>query len=124
MKESLREPKVISLKDENFSKEVVPGVALMKHTFGNNLSVALFKIAKGQGGKFPRAVHAHGEEVGIQLKGSARVFACGKEYVIQEGEAIIIPAGLEHAGIFGDEEGLLLAIATPPREDYGPDDWE
>ena len=61
MKESLREPKVISLKDENFSKEVVPGVALMKHTFGNNLSIALFKIEKGQGGKFPANLHAHGD---------------------------------------------------------------
>lgn len=123
MKQELKEPKVISLNDNDFSKEVVPGVAYMKHTFGNNLSVALFKIEKGQGGKFPKNYHKHGEEIGIQLKGSARVFACGKEYLVKEGEAIIIPADLEHAGIFGDEEGLLLAIATPPREDYGPEDW-
>lgn len=124
MRKVLQEPKVISLKAEDFQKEVVPGVAYLKHTFGNNLSVALFKIAKGQGSKFPNHRHAHGEEIGIQLKGSARVYACGKEYVINEGEAIIIPADLEHSGIFGDEEGLLLAIATPPREDYGPENWE
>ena len=123
MERTLQEPKVISLKDEGFEKEVAAGVAYMKHTFGNNLSVALFKIPKGKGSQFPRHYHKHGEEIGIQLKGSAKVFACGKEYVVNEGEAIIIPADVEHAGIFGDEEGLLLAIATPPREDYGPEDW-
>lgn len=117
------EPKVISLEDGNFEKEVVPGVAFMKHTFGNDLSVALFKIAKGQGAKFPMHYHKHGEEIGIQLKGSAKVYSGGKEYLINEGEAIIIPANCEHAGIFGEEEGLLLAIATPPRKDYGPPDW-
>jgi len=123
MEKAMEEPKVISLTDEKFDKEVVPGVAFMKHTFGNELSVALFKIAKGQGANFPKHYHKHGEEVGIQLKGSAKVFACGKEYLINEGEAIIIPADCEHAGIFGEEEGLLLAIATPPRKDYGPADW-
>ena len=123
MEKTLVEPKVISFSNDEFKKEVVPGVALMKHIFGNEISVALFKIAKGKGGEFPRHVHKHGEEVGIQLKGSAKVFACGKEYIVNEGEAIIIPADLEHAGIFGEEEGLLLAIATPPRKDYGPADW-
>jgi quercetin dioxygenase-like cupin family protein len=123
MRQPLEEPRVISFTEGDFKKEVVPGVAYMKHTFGNNLSVALFKIVKGKGSQFPLHYHRHGEEVGIQLKGSARVFACGKEYTVNEGEAIIIPAGVEHAGIFGDEEGLLLTIATPPREDYGPEDW-
>ena len=120
----MKEPRVISLEDDAFEKEIVPGVAFMKHAFGNNLSVALFKIPKGQGGKFPQSYHRHGEEVAIQLKGSAKVFACGKEYVINEGEAIMIPAGVEHAGTFGEEECLLLVIGTPPREDYGPENWE
>lgn len=123
MKEPMKEPRVISLTDDDFKKEIVPGVAHMKHLFGNSLSVALFKIARGKGSQFPKHYHKHEEEIGIQLKGSSKVFACGKEYVIHEGEAIIIPAGVEHAGIFGDEECWLLAIATPPREDYGPEDW-
>ena len=123
MENALQEPKVICLQDNKFEQEIVPGVALIKHTFGNHLSVALFKIVKGQGSRFPKQLHKHGEEIGIQLKGSSRVFACGKEYVINEGEVIIIPADCENAGIFGDEECLLLAIATPPRNDYGTSDW-
>lgn len=119
----LKEPRVVNLQRDDFRREIVPGVAFMKHLFGNNLSVALFKIPKGKGGLFPKHYHKHGEEVAIQLKGSCKVFACGKEYIIREGEAIIIPAELKHAGSFGEEECWLLTIATPPREDYGPEDW-
>jgi quercetin dioxygenase-like cupin family protein len=123
MPKVMKEPRILDLTKDDFSKEVVPGVAYMKHMFANDLSVALFKIPAGKGSQFPKHVHKHGEEVGIQLKGSSRLFACGKEYVIREGQAIVVPGGLEHAGIFGDEESWLLAIATPPREDYGPEDW-
>lgn len=124
MEKKLVEPRVVNFAKDEFSREIVPGVAHMKHTFGNDMSVALFKIAKGKGSQFPATPHKHGEEVAIQLKGSAKLFAAGKEYVINEGEAIIVPADLEHSGIFSDDEdSLLLAIATPPREDYGPEDW-
>jgi len=119
----MNEPRVLDLSQDEFPKEVVPGVAFMKHMFGKHMSVALFKIPAGQGSKFPLHYHKHGEEIGIMLKGSSRLFACGKEYVIREGQAIVVPAGLEHAGNFGDEECWLLAVATPPREDYGPEDW-
>jgi quercetin dioxygenase-like cupin family protein len=124
MEREFNEPVVISFTNDDFERELIPGVAFMKHLFGNEMSFALFKIAKGQGGKFPKAFHKHGEEIGIQLKGSAKVWACGKEYTIHEGEAIVIPADVEHAGIFGEEDGLLLAIATPQRRDYGPANWK
>ncbi len=124
MDKEFKEPVVISFTDDRFEKEIVPGVAVMRHAFGNEMSFALFKINKGQGGKFPKVFHQHGEEIGIQLRGSATVWACGKEYTINQGEAIVIPAEVDHAGIFGEEDGLLLAIATPPRKDYGPANWE
>lgn len=37
------------------------------------MSVALFKFMKGAGSEAPADVHRHGEEVGIVLKGTARV---------------------------------------------------
>ena len=124
MHDGLKEPKVISFSEDAFSREIVPGVAHMKHTFGNETSVALFKVAKGKGSMFPNVKHSHGEEVAIQLKGTSMLYANGKEYIIREGELIIVPGGLEHSGIFSDdEESLLLAIATPPREDYGDPTW-
>lgn len=124
MPNELTEPRVISFSDDAFSREIVPGVAHMKHTFGNDTSVALFKVAKGKGSAFPNVKHSHGEEVAIQLKGTSMLYANGKEYIIREGELIIVPGGLEHSGIFtDDEESLLLAIATPPRDDYGNSTW-
>ena len=124
MQNALTEPKVINFSADEFSREIVPGVAHMKHTFGNDTSVALFKVAKGKGSSFPDVKHSHGEEVAIQLKGTSMLYANGKEYIIREGELIIVPGGLEHSGIFSDdEESLLLAIATPPREDYGDPTW-
>lgn len=124
MQTELSEPKVISFTDDAFTREIVPGVAHMKHTFGNDTSVALFKVAQGKGSSFPNVAHSHGEEVAIQLKGTSMLYANGKEYIIREGELIIVPGGLEHSGIFSDdEESLLLAIATPRREDYGDPTW-
>ena len=124
MHDELTEPRVISFSDDAFSREIVPGVAHMKHTFGNDTSVALFKVAKGKGSCFPNVKHSHGEEVAIQLKGTSMLYANGKEYIIREGEIVIVPGGLEHSGIFSDdEESLLLAIATPRREDYGNPTW-
>lgn len=124
MRQKLTEPKIVNFTEDRFDRELVPGVAHMKHTFGNNVSVALFKVAKGKGSSFPDKPHAHGEEVALQIKGSSKVFVHGKEYVINQGEMIIMPEGLEHSGIFtDDEESWLVAIATPPRDDYGEANW-
>jgi quercetin dioxygenase-like cupin family protein len=121
---NFNEPRVVSFVVDEFERELVPGVAHMKHLFGNDTSVALFKIAKGSGTRFPATAHAHGEEIALQLKGSSWVEAAGKRYTIRQGELIVMPAGLAHSGVFtDDEESWLLAICTPPREDYGPQTW-
>lgn len=124
MRKPLTEPKIVNFQDNEFSRELIPGVAHMKHTFGNNMSVALFKVAKGKGSAFPNIPHRHGEEVALQIRGSSKVFVDGKEYIINQGEMIIMPEGLEHSGIFtDDDESWLIAIATPPRDDYGDENW-
>jgi len=108
----------------NDVKEVIPEALFMKHMFGDDMSIALFKFAKGKGSAAPAEVHSHGEEVGLVLKGTARVYGTdGTEYVIREGEAIIIPKGWKHSGSFDDdEECLIFTVAYPKRPDYGPED--
>ncbi len=105
-------------------KEVIPGALFMKHMFGDDMSVALFKFAKGMGSAAPAEVHSHGEEVGLVLKGTARVYGTdGSEFVLRAGEAIIIPKGWKHSGTFDDgEECLIFTVAYPKRPDYGPED--
>jgi len=123
MKEELKEPRVFKVNDENL-KEVIPGALFMKHMFGADMSIALFKFAQGKGSEAPVEVHSHGEEIGLVLKGTARVNGTdGKEYVLKPGDAIIIPAGWEHRGTFDDEEDcVLFCVAYPKRtEDLGPE---
>ncbi len=123
MTEALKEPKIFRVNDEGL-KEVVSGALFMKHMYGDDMSVALFKFLKGKGSEAPAEVHCHGEEIGLVLKGTAKVRGTdGKEYVIKEGDAIIIPAGWEHSGTFDDDEDcLLFCVAFPKRtEDLGPE---
>ena len=120
----LKEPRIFKVNDENL-KEVVPGALYMKHAYGDDMSVAMFKFLKGKGSDAPAETHAHGEEVGIVLKGTTRVYGPdGTEYVAKAGEVIIIPAGWKHSGTFDDDEDcVLLCVAYPKRtEDLGPED--
>jgi quercetin dioxygenase-like cupin family protein len=123
MKKALKQPRIFKVNDEGL-KEVIPGALYMKHMYGADMSVALFKFMKGKGSDAPADVHSHGEEVGIVLKGTARVHGTdGSEYVLREGDVIIIPRGWEHAGSFDDdEECLIFTVAYPVRPDYGPED--
>jgi len=119
----MEKPRIFRVYDDDL-REVVPGALFMKHMFGDDMSVALFKFEKGKGGDAPAEVHSHGEEVGLVLKGTARVYDTnGTEYVVKAGEAIIIPKGWEHSGTFDDdEECLIFTVAFPKRPDYGPEE--
>lgn len=120
MEKVLKGPRIFKVNDEGL-KEVIPGALYMKHMYGADMSVALFKFMKGKGGQAPAETHKHGEEVGLVLKGAARVYgADGEEYVLKAGDAIIIPAGWEHSGSFDDdEECLIFCVAYPRRLDLG-----
>lgn len=122
MTEPLQRPKTFNLNEENFS-EVVPSTLFMKHRFGASTSAALFKFAKGMGEHAPAEMHAHGEEVGLVLKGTARVTGKdGTEYVLKAGDVIIIPEGWVHSGTFDDdEECWIFCVGCPPRFDLGPE---
>jgi quercetin dioxygenase-like cupin family protein len=122
MNESLDRPKTFRVNDEALT-EVIRGALFMKHAVGEKMSIALFKFLKGKGNQAPAETHSHGEEVGLVLKGTARIFGTdGSEYVLKAGDAIILPAGWEHSGTFDDdEECLIFCVGSPPRFDLGPE---
>ena len=121
---SMKKPKVLRLRPDGPMKEVLEGSASMKHALLDKMSIALFKVPKGKWQPDSRAFPPTRGRDRNPVEGTAKVFAGGEEYVVKEGEAIIIPAGVEHTGIFSDdEECWLLAIASPPRTDYGPPNW-
>jgi quercetin dioxygenase-like cupin family protein len=140
------EPRVMGLNAQNM-REVLPGRLAMKHMVGPDMSVVLLNIRPGeptplggapaqqhyQGEEATRAatissgamppLHVHGQEVAIVLKGQGKVvLGNGKEFPIHEGEAIIMPPGLPHTGIFTAAENLVLSITTPRRPEYGARD--
>ena len=82
MSETLECPKVFNLNEDAFS-EVIPSTLFMMHRYGASMSASLFKFAKGAGEEAPAEIHSHGEEVGLCLKGTARVTGTdGNEYVL------------------------------------------
>ncbi len=52
MKKALKQPRIFQVNNEGL-KEVVPGALYMKHMYGADMSVALFKFMKGKGSDAP-----------------------------------------------------------------------
>lgn len=135
------EPRVIGFNTRNM-QEVVPGQLYMKHMVGPDVSVVVLNIKRGQptslnrpageytGDEATRAAqisagelppfHVHGQEVAIVMRGHGKVILeSGKEFPIREGEAIIMPPGIPHTGIFDAPDNLVVSITTPRRPEYG-----
>ncbi len=134
-------PRVIGFNTDNMT-EVVPGQLYMKHMVGPNISVVVPNIKRGeptalsrpggdyQGDEATRAAqisagemppfHIHGQEIAIVMKGHGKVvLENGDEFLIKVGEAIIMPPGIPHTGIFDAPDNLVVSITTPRGPEYG-----
>ncbi len=116
--------------DDNL-KEIVADGLYGKHLFGATLSVAVVKFVEKKGRDLPAKSHSHGEEASLQLVGSCSVFESDGseetdyESVMMNGDALIIPADMQHYGSnrFGPEGiSMRLNVVTPARREYGPED--
>lgn len=111
-------------------KEIVKDGLYSKHYFGSNVSVAVVKFVEKEGVNLPAKSHSHGEEASLQFVGGCSVFEGlgeegDREHAMSRGDAIIIPANLEHYGSNRFEsEGvsMRLNVVSPPRKEYGPED--
>ena len=113
--------------DNSALKEIIPGSLFMKHWFGTNMSVAYFRFLEGKGNdeSSKPALHSHGTELGIQLKGNSEITdEFGRTYEVKEGDVFIIKGDVKHTGEFSDSENVILGIVTPPRPEYGPEEEE
>ena len=118
------ETRVLNLDPGNY-KEVVPGKVYMRHWFGTDASVAMFRIlpATGTDDAVRPPLHSHGTELGVQLKGNGTMFdEAGRSYPLREGDVMLVRAGVKHTGEFGDSENVILSIVTPARPEYPPED--
>lgn len=114
------EVRVLPMDTQNL-KEVVPGAIYMRHWFGTNASVALFRVEPE---KAPRpAMHSHGTEVGVQLAGDGTMQdEFGRSYPLREGDVMLVRSGVKHTGDFGEGTNVILSIVTPARPEYPAED--
>jgi quercetin dioxygenase-like cupin family protein len=62
--------------------------------------------------------HKHvSEQITFIVKGALRFTINGKDTVVKEGEALVIPPNLEHAAV-AVEDTIDLDCFSPPREDW------
>jgi quercetin dioxygenase-like cupin family protein len=95
-------------------REVAPGV-ILRTMWGEKVMMSLVEVASGA--VMPLHSHPH-EQTGIMMQGEFEMTIGGETRVLSEGDAYIIPGGVEHGvrGLAG--WSLALDIFSPPREDY------
>jgi len=95
-------------------REVVPGIFL-RVTWGERLMLAHIRITPRS--TMPLHSHPH-EEMEFILNGEFR-FTLGSETVtLKKGDAYLAPPNVPHGGVSGEEGALILAVFSPPREEY------
>ncbi len=94
--------------------ELVPGVNL-RPLWGNKVMMVMVEIA-------PRAVvpshtHPH-EQMGLVLQGEFDMVIGRERKHMKQGDAYLVPSGIEHSVQGNDGWALALDIFGPPREEY------
>lgn len=70
------------------------------------VSVTLFSFAKGEEISTHRS---HGDAFVTCLEGVGKITVDGKEYILKEGQSIVMPADLPHA-VYGEEAFKMLLV--------------
>ncbi len=76
------------------------------------ISMTLFAFAKGE------EISSHdstGDAMVVALDGTGKVTIDGQDYVVQAGETIIMPAGIQHA-VYATEQFKMMLIVVFPQE--------
>ena len=96
------------------AKELAPGV--MARTFwGNKMLLSIVDLEPGA--VVPLHSHPH-EQAGTVINGRLQLTIAGETRWVESGATYIIPGGIEHKAVGGDEPTRVLDIFSPVREDY------
>jgi len=113
-----KEVKVIKV-SENPEMEI-PGhtVCTGREIAGELIGIEAYALKYGvfgEGGVSNEHTHAEAEHVFYILSGALTIFADGKEYTAQSGEALHIPSGIPHASANAfDGTTTYIALTIPP----------
>ena len=95
-------------------RELAPGVTL-RTMWGDKIMMSVVEVAPNA--VVPTHAHPH-EQAGLVLQGEFDFTIGGQTRRIRQGEAYIIPGGIEHGLVATDGWSMALDIFSPPREDY------
>ena len=95
-------------------KELAPGVVL-RPMWGDKIMMSMVEVAPNA--VVPMHTHPH-EQAGIVLQGAFEFTVGGETKQLRQGDAYIIPGGVEHTLVGSDGWSLVLDIFSPPREEY------
>ena len=99
---------------EVMRRELAPGVTL-RTIWGEKVMMSLVEIA-------PKAVvpnHSHPhEQAGLVMQGEFEFTIGSETKLVKQGDAYVIPGGVEHSLVGSDGWAFVLDIFSPPREEY------
>ncbi len=101
---------VLNLKD---SVAYAEGQVVSKTLIQNDgVGITIFAFAKGEG------ISTHeskGDALVMALDGTGKITIDGKDFILNAGESIVMPANQPHA-VFGEENfKMLLVVTFPPQ---------
>lgn len=90
--------------------------AISTRTFwGEKMLLSLVEIPAGS--VVPPHSHPH-EQAGIVLEGELTFTVGGETRTLKPGDMWMIPGGVEHSVVAGDQSAKALDIFSPVRDDY------
>lgn len=103
---NISQSEIFSLKDQISYQE---GQIVSKTLAQNDaVSVTLFSFSKGE----EISTHASGGDAMVTcLDGTGKIMIDGREYMLREGESIVMPAGHPHA-VYGEEAFKMLLVVV------------
>lgn len=101
---NIEKAKILNLKNELPLRE---GEVISKTLAQNSaVSVTLFSFAKGE----EISTHTSGGDALVTcLEGLGKITIDGKEYLLKEGQSIVMPAGHPHA-VYGEEAFKMMLV--------------
>ena len=105
---------MISKNSEVLALDLGEGVTRKILASGGGMMTVQFDFAKGSVGYLH--THPH-EQVGYVAAGRFEITLAGEKTIIGIGDTYYVPPGVVH-GVVALEEGVLLDVFTPQREDF------
>lgn len=105
---------MITINAETAALDLGEGVARKILASGGGLMTVQFDFEKDAVGYLH--THPH-EQVGYVVQGRFDLSLAGVKTTIKTGDTYYVPSGVEH-GVVALEEGTLVDVFTPQREDF------